>query len=129
MAVSPTQQFILGGSTVTLQAPDPGSLNVREQKIQNTVNSASGGVFVDDKAVTRYYVSFTVTLTQAQAVALTAFYDDDADGRLNTFTWLDHKNRTWASVRFDMDSLEYTRTQGNKYTYTIQLRASAGFGV
>lgn len=129
MAISRTMTFTQNGNVLTLPAPDPGSIKRTPEVVQNVVNSASGGIFVDDKNVTRYFVEFTVTMTHAQAVDFDAFYRTMAQGALNTFTWLDHENRSWGGCRFEFEGEPtMTRTAGKLYRLTIRLRTGALFG-
>lgn len=128
MSLSATMQLI-AGSTLTLPAPVPGSIRRTPLLVQNRVVSASGGLFVDDKGVTRYRVEFDVMLTDAQAQAFDTFYRTVAAGSLNTFTWLDHENRSWGGCRFDFESEPtLTRDASRRHALTIRLLTSGLFG-
>ena len=128
MSVSDTMSFI-GASTLTLPAPVPGSMKRTPQLVQNRVNSAAGGLFVDDKGVTHYRVEFDVEMTHAQAVSFDTFYRSTVQGAVNSFTWLDHENRSWAGCRFDFETgPELHRTEGKRYRLAVRLRTAVLFG-
>jgi hypothetical protein len=129
MAFRATQQFQIDAVELILPAPEPTSFKRRVVPIQSEAASSSGGTFVDDKGTTRYEVSFSVSLTDAEAAALAAFFRDTAQGALNPFTWIDHESKTWNTVRFAPEPLDLSRTPGLRHRVTLRLITQQLFGV
>ena len=131
MAFRATQEFILGLTTLTLPAPKKGSIASNPRKVQNAVRAADGTLFVDDKAVTIYEVEFTVEfLSRTNAVSLNTFYQDDAAGSVNTFTWVDHEYHSWGGCRFGEGwSPQLQKNGAGRWDCQVKLLTTMAFGV
>ena len=130
MALRAIQQFIRGGTTLTVPAPMQGSISTNPRRVQNAVRAADGTLFVDDKGVVLYDVMFSIEgLTRTNADSLRDFYNVDAQGSMNTFTWYDHEYRSWGGCRFGEGWSPDLKKEGSgRYACDVKLITTSAFG-
>ena len=113
-----------GETTLTLPDPLPGypARAVRRQVVGRT---AGGSVYVYDKGVETFEVELPFeSLTDAEKAALAAFFDDVAQGCLQTFTYTD-SNGTARTARFLDPRLAFVKVAANVWDARLRLELNS----
>ena len=83
-------------------------------------------VYTYDKGITVYRVDLNFDeLSQFEKDSLKTFFEDNADGVMNTFTYVDHHGETWES-RFLSGRLEWTEKDDNIWSTNMSMEVSSG---
>ena len=115
-----TVTFVLGGTTVTLPAPVPGS-TIREIKHQASFLFASGDRVAYDKGVDRYEIDLEFeSLSVTELDNLQGFFHTTVDGVVTTFTYTD-TNGTAHTARFLDPTLDVIKVAYNVYDVAVKL--------
>ncbi len=98
-------RFVKGGTDFKMQNPDLRNKSP-VQKFSGSRRAAGGQLYVYNKGITVYkMVMFWSNLRDSEKEDLQDFFDDDANGMVNTFTFYDWRGRDW-TARFLNDSFE-----------------------
>lgn len=124
-------RFVLGGTDMKVQNPE---LTNREKvrKFLTSQRAAGGQLYVYDKGITTYELKMRWrSLRDSEKEELQAFFDDDADGMVNTFTFYDqrkvqytarflHSTIEFVELADSLDSGETFTSDGNTYPTTVR---------
>lgn len=116
--------FVLGGTTVTLPDPAPG-YPIRSIRRQSLGRTAGGQVYVYDKgiAATEAILPFE-SLTDTEKGDLVDFFEDTAEGGMNTFTYTD-SNGDAHTARFLDPRLDLIKVAANVWDVQVRLELTA----
>lgn len=116
-----------GQSSITLPGPAPGS-QAAERRSQVTGRAASGQLYCYDKGVRSFTVELAFeSLTDQEKASLMSFFDDAANGAMETFTYTDSGGRTF-TARFAGAELAWRKVAQNVWdvTFALELDQMAG---
>ena len=112
--------FQNGEDIVTLPDPLPG-YPVRAVRRQAIGRTAGGSVYVYDKGVDTFEVELPFELlTNAEKTALSDFFDNVAEGCLQTFTYTD-SNDVSRTARFMAPRLDFVKVSSNVWDVRFHL--------
>jgi len=99
-------RFAKGATTVDLQNPQVGNV-LATRKTQVHTRDAGGGRYVYDQGVETQIVQLVwAALRESEKDALQGFFEDDANGMKESFTYTDHEGDDWTAY-FDQPELEF----------------------
>jgi len=99
-------RFAKGATTVDLQNPAVGNV-LATRKTQVGARDAGGGRYTYDQGVETKLMQLSwLALRESEKAALQSFFEDDADGMKESFTYTDHEGTSWTAY-FDEPDLEF----------------------
>ena len=113
-----------GATTVALPDPLPG-YPVRAIQRQAVGRTAGGTVYVYDKGVETYEVELPFeSLSNSEKSDLASFFDNEAQGCLQTFTYTD-SNGAERTARFLNPRLAFVKVAANVWDVRLRLELSS----
>jgi hypothetical protein len=117
--------FVRGETTVTLPDPTPGGA-VRRERRQAVGRTAGGTVFVYEKGAATLQAELKFELlTDLEKEALQGFFDSEACGAKNTFTYTDSAGTAW-TARFVEAALRLVKVCGNVWDAGVVMELESG---
>jgi len=112
-----------GAASITIPNPEFANSEVATPS-QVVGRTAAGNVYVYDRAVEVRTLRLAFAyLTDDDKDDLESFYRTTASGALNTFTYIDHRGRSW-TARF-MRPIEFTEIMDDRWNANVVLEVEA----